>query len=264
MASSLSLPLVVWHGLSNPNITCITYSHSNIYTGQKDGHIWVYTFKDNFIQHKLLLVGHKKAVVALCVMQTESDCPSKVDILLSAAEDGEIIRWNALDGKCQAVNPNGFIGVPRALKVFSQISNHDIFCYGQANEITILNSTTLEVVRVWDGHSNWVTCMDFDEPDTNNPQLMTINMEGELNIWDYDSSKHDIHKAQSSRILDDTIRSPTFNLIKNKTSPKMFMVLTNKNVLIMAVNNGEFIPQFIIPSDPKTQWQNGDFFNKDH
>jgi hypothetical protein len=50
-----------------------------------------------------------------------------------------------LDGKCQAVNPNGFIGVPRALKVFSQISNHDIFCYGQANEITILNSTTLEV-----------------------------------------------------------------------------------------------------------------------
>ncbi|KAG1156532.1 hypothetical protein G6F37_007520 [Rhizopus arrhizus] len=264
MASSLSLPLVVWHGLSNPNITCITYSHSNIYTGQKDGHIWVYTFKDNFIQHKLLLVGHKKAVVALCVMQTESDCPSKVDILLSAAEDGEIIRWNALDGKCQAVNPNGFIGVPRALKVFSRISNHDIFCYGQANEITILNSTTLEVVRVWDGHSNWVTCMDFDEPDTNNPQLMTINMEGELNIWDYDSSKHDIHKAQSSRILDDTIRSPTFNLIKNKTSPRMFMVLTNKNVLIMAVNNGEFIPQFIIPSDPKTQWQNGDFFNKDH
>lgn len=57
-------------------------------------------------------------------------------------------------------------------------------------------------------------------------------MEGELNIWDYDSSKHDIHKAQSSRILDDTIRSPTFNLIKNKTSPKMFMVLTNKNVLV--------------------------------
>ncbi|KAG1455984.1 hypothetical protein G6F46_007924 [Rhizopus delemar] len=264
MASSLSLPLVVWHGLSNPNITCITYSHSNIYTGQKDGHIWVYTFKDNFIQHKLLLVGHKKAVVALCVMQTESDCPSKVDILLSAAEDGEIIRWNALDGKCQAVNPNGFIGVPRALKVFSQISNHDIFCYGQANEITILNSTTLEVFRVWDGHSNWVTCMDFDEPDTSNPRLMTINMEGELNIWDYDSSKHDIHKAQSSRILDDTIRSPIFNLIKNKTSPRMFMVLTNKNVLIMAVNDGDFIPQFIIPSDPKTQWQNGDFFDKDH
>jgi hypothetical protein len=26
-----------------------------------------------------------------------------------------------LDGKCQAVNPNGFIGVPRALKVFSQV-----------------------------------------------------------------------------------------------------------------------------------------------
>ncbi|EIE81812.1 hypothetical protein RO3G_06517 [Rhizopus delemar RA 99-880] len=32
----------------------------------------------------------------------------------------------------------------------------------------------------------------------------------------------------------------------------------------MAVNDGDFIPQFIIPSDPKTQWQNGDFFDKDH
>lgn len=50
MTSSVSLPLVVWHGFSNPNITCIAYSHPNIYAGQRDGHIWVYTIKDNSLQ----------------------------------------------------------------------------------------------------------------------------------------------------------------------------------------------------------------------
>jgi hypothetical protein len=33
----------------------------------------------------------------------------------------EIARWNASDGRCQAVNPTGFYGVPRLLKVFSQV-----------------------------------------------------------------------------------------------------------------------------------------------
>ncbi|KAG1451182.1 hypothetical protein G6F56_008152 [Rhizopus delemar] len=122
MASSVSLPLVVWHGLSNPDITCTTYSHSTIYAGQKDGHIWVYNLKNNStLEHKLLLIGHKKAVVALCITQIETDTSLNADVLISAAEDGEIIRWNATDGRCQAVNPNGFFGIPRALKVFPQI-----------------------------------------------------------------------------------------------------------------------------------------------
>jgi hypothetical protein len=46
MASSVSLPLVVWHNFSNPNTTCITTSYPNVYAGQKDGHIWVYTLSE--------------------------------------------------------------------------------------------------------------------------------------------------------------------------------------------------------------------------
>jgi hypothetical protein len=47
MASSVSLPLVVWHNFSNPNTTCITCSYPNVYAGQKDGHIWVYTLSEH-------------------------------------------------------------------------------------------------------------------------------------------------------------------------------------------------------------------------
>lgn len=60
----------------------------------------------------------------------------------------EIARWNASDGRCQAVNPTGFYGIPRLLKVFAQFSDRHVFCCGQANEITILNATTLEVKSV--------------------------------------------------------------------------------------------------------------------
>ncbi|KAI8333781.1 hypothetical protein EDC96DRAFT_17899 [Choanephora cucurbitarum] len=112
-----------------------------------------------------MLVGHKSPVVALCVLKAETDALSKSEnVLISASEDGEIARWSALDGRCQAVNPAGFHGVPRFLKVFPRFSEKHIFCCGQANEITILNASNLEVVRVWGGHSNWVTCLDFFDP----------------------------------------------------------------------------------------------------
>lgn len=177
----------------------------------------------------------------------------------------EIIRWNATDGRCQAVNPNGFFGIPRALKVFPQFSSQDIFCCGQANEISILDLTTLEVIRVWGGHSNWVTCMDFCEPSLDKSRLMTVNMEGCLDIWDFDSSNHVIYKVQSisNKILGDAICSPTLSLFRNRTSSRLFMILTSKNVLIMAIYNNEFIPQFIVPSDPETNWEGGGFFAED-
>jgi hypothetical protein len=33
----------------------------------------------------------------------------------------EIARWNTKDGRCQAVNPDGFFGTPTQLKVFAEV-----------------------------------------------------------------------------------------------------------------------------------------------
>ncbi|KAI8979974.1 hypothetical protein BDB01DRAFT_837012 [Pilobolus umbonatus] len=202
-------------------------------------------------------------------MKTETDALSKSeDVLISASEDGEITRWNASDGRCQAVNPNGFYGIPRLLKVFSQFSDKHIFCCGQSNEITILNATTLEVVRVWGGHSNWVTCMDFYDPDTDRLRLITLTIDGRLDIWDFDALKHIVYKDQSvpNRPLllkNTTSFDAAFNLIGNDSIPHMCMILTSKNVMFLALNNTEFVPQFVIPSEEGTSWAGGSFFGND-
>ncbi|KAI8637841.1 hypothetical protein BD408DRAFT_374442 [Parasitella parasitica] len=272
MASSVSLPLVVWHSFANPSATCITTSYPNVYAGQKDGHIWVYTLSEQdppTIQHKFLLAGHKSAIVALCLVKTETGALLKTeDVLISASEDGEIARWNASDGRCQAVNPTGFYGIPRLLKVFTQFSDKHIFCCGQANEITILNATTLEVVRVWGGHSNWVTCMDFYDPDAKRSRLLTVTIDGKLNIWDFDTTKHIIYKDQTApnrpSILSNTTSfDSAFNLIGNPLIPGMCMALTSKNVMILLMQNTVFVCQFIIPAEHLTSWAGGSFFGKD-
>ncbi|RUS17690.1 hypothetical protein BC937DRAFT_89609 [Endogone sp. FLAS-F59071] len=68
------------------------------------------SFRVKKLRHKLLLVGHKAPVVALCLTQTETDTLGKTeDILISASEDGEVIRWNVADGRCLATNANAFV-----------------------------------------------------------------------------------------------------------------------------------------------------------
>ncbi|GAN10288.1 conserved hypothetical protein [Mucor ambiguus] len=273
MASSVSLPLVVWHNFSNPNTTCITTSYPHVYAGQKDGHIWVYALSQEqdtpTLQHKFVLVGHKAAIVALCVLKTETDAFLKTeDVLISASEDGEIARWNASDGRCQAVNPTGFYGIPRLLKVFTQFSDRHIFCCGQANEITILNATTLEVVRVWGGHSNWVTCMDFHDPDTKRSRLLTVTIDGKLNLWDFDATKHIIYKDQTmpngpSIVSNTASFDSAFNLIGNASVPGMCMALTSKHIMVLLMQNTAFVSQFVIPAEAPTSWAGGSFFGKD-
>ncbi|KAI9258285.1 WD40-repeat-containing domain protein [Sporodiniella umbellata] len=236
MTSPISLPLVTWQSFCNPTVTCTVYSNSTLYTGQKDGHIWAYSLKDCFtLKHKMLLVGHKKAVVAMFITQMNIESSSLTEVLLSASEDGEIIRWNASDGKCQAVNYNGFLGIPRSIKVFPELSTQDVFCCGQANEISILNILTLEVVRVWGGHSSWVACMDFDDTNgASSPKLMTIDMEGGLDIWEFETKNHVVRKIQSisHRILRDAACFLTLGLLRSSSSPRLFMVLTSKNILV--------------------------------
>ena len=52
----------------------------------------VYTFIFQLYQHyrkqyKLLLVGHKKPIVALCILNTKVDSKAE-DVLISASDDG--------------------------------------------------------------------------------------------------------------------------------------------------------------------------------
>ncbi|KAL0073472.1 WD40-repeat-containing domain protein [Phycomyces blakesleeanus] len=273
MASSVSLPLVVWHGFSNPNTTCLISSYPNVYAGQKDGTILVYTFSKtnpSLLQHALVLIGHKTSVAALCIVKTETDAISdREDVLISASEDGEVARWNTSDGRCLTSNPNGFFGVPSQLKVFRQFSERYIFCCGQSNEICILNTTTLEVVRVWGSHPNWVTCTDFYDPVSRRGRLATLTMNGRLDVWDFDVSRQIVLKDQSavyqSLLVKDTndMFDVAFDLISNEKMPSLCMALTSRNVIIFALSGVEFIPHVTLAAKPETSWTGGAFCGPD-
>jgi hypothetical protein len=47
----------------------------------------------------------------------------------------EITRWNASDGRCQAVNHTGFYGIPRLLKVFTQVKEKQRTIYKQLKRL---------------------------------------------------------------------------------------------------------------------------------
>ncbi|KAG2219959.1 hypothetical protein INT45_002173 [Circinella minor] len=266
MTSPISWPLVVWHNYSNPITTCLTSNYPYIFAGQKDGHIWIYTLHNELIRHKLLLVGHKAPITALCVIHNSETKNGNNDILISAAEDGEIARWNISDGCCLGVNAKGFLGVPRQLKIFNQFRGRYIFCAGQSNEICILDSTSLEVVRIWGGHSSWVTCSDFYDIDAERGRLVTITMDGKLDIWDFDPSRQAIFKDRTpvdqSQLVkeDDKIPDIAINISSNSSFPGLCMATTRRNVVIFVLRNNRFVPEITLPAKENTCWIDAEFY----
>lgn len=111
---------------------------------------------------------------------------------------------------------------------------------------------------MWGGHSNWVTCMDFYDPgnkeryepplrriliymffvvDIKRSRLLTVTIDGRLDIWDFDATKHIIYKDQSvpnrPLILNNTTSfDSAFNLVENKDMPGICMTLTSQNMMV--------------------------------
>ncbi|KAI8080052.1 uncharacterized protein BX664DRAFT_286560 [Halteromyces radiatus] len=289
-SASLYLPLVSWHQYTNVNTTTTTllYHHAHVYAGQKDGHIWVYTLdkQTSSLRHKYLLTGHKAAITALYIFNS-TDTPyatnnnGNQDILVSADETGEIARWDTTDGRCQVVNPHGFFGCPTQLKVFDTLSNHYIFCCGQSNEICILNTTTLEVVRVWGGHTNWVTCTSFYDPYEKRIRLMTATMTGQLDIWDMDIKNVALYKEKkfiknqpssssnqdnATTMLKDALLDSVINLISHPFTG-LFLMITRKSAIVFTLNGeNDFIPHFTLPaslSEEQVEWVGGEWVGHD-
>ncbi|KAI8142674.1 hypothetical protein BJV82DRAFT_613847 [Fennellomyces sp. T-0311] len=269
MTSAIAWPLVVWHNFSNPITTCLTSSYPNVFAGQKDGHIWIYTLHNDRVRHKLLLTGHKAAIAALCVIKAESKTGDVLstsdDILISAAEDGEIARWSISDGRCLGVNAKGFLGVPRQLKTFSQFKDRYLFCSGQSNEICILNSATLEVVRIWGSHSSWVMCSDFYDSVAQRGRLVTITMDGKLDIWDFDPSRQAIFKERAAvnqpQLIKETEGAPdiAIDIVSSASFPGLCMAVTRRNVVIFYLHNDRFVPEITLPAEQGTSWTGAEF-----
>ncbi|KAI1297776.1 hypothetical protein EDD11_006982 [Mortierella claussenii] len=180
-SAALSIPIAFWSkGVCAATISVSCACADYVVTGLDDGLIWV--LRGDTTSHNTsstgqvaghdtptlgpntLLIGHNARVTALETMLVEGDNNAAPEwILISASEDGEVKKWNLADGRCLQSNSDAFIGVPSYLGVFWTVEKSGsgpkfIVCAGASNEACILDSTSLEVVRVWGGHLDWVYC----------------------------------------------------------------------------------------------------------
>lgn len=73
--------------------------------------------------------------------------------------------------------------------------------------------------------------------DTNRSRLLTVTIDGRLDIWDFDATKHIIYKDQSAPnrplLLNNTTSfDSAFNLVGNKEMSGICMTLTSKNIMV--------------------------------
>ncbi|CAO3669477.1 unnamed protein product [Umbelopsis ramanniana] len=273
MASSLVVPIAVWHNFPNLHTTCLISRWPHVFAGQNDGTIWVFSLSasDNGafeLSYKLLLLGHGTRVVAMCLATTETDSVSRTDdVLISASEDGQIIRWNAADGRCLAANSQGFFGIPRSLHVRSNVTNDEphkfVFCCGFENEITIMDANTLKVVRVWGGHEDWVTCTMFHDSETNNIRLLTYVQDGNMAIWDFDKEKKVISKEHKYDNLSLAgLEGNIISLRNHPTQPDVFLAISTKTAIIFKLSKSEAVPHISLKTEGDSQFSNGGFIGE--
>jgi hypothetical protein len=73
--------------------------------------------------------------------------------------------------------------------------------------------------------------------DTKRSRLLTVTIDGRLDIWDFDATKHIIYKDKTvpnkPLLLNNTALSDSaFNLVGNPLVPGMCMTLTSKNIMV--------------------------------
>ncbi|KAG0049841.1 hypothetical protein BGZ83_005334 [Gryganskiella cystojenkinii] len=121
----------------------------------------------------------------------------------------EVKKWNLADGRCLQSNPDAFIGVPTYLGVFTTMEKSGsgskfIICAGMSLEACILDSTSLEVVRVWGGHLDWVYCTSVPCDGQHQSRILSVSSDCKLSLWIFDTSSLAVVKSKVFEICSKT------------------------------------------------------------
>ncbi|OZJ06908.1 hypothetical protein BZG36_00016 [Bifiguratus adelaidae] len=204
---------------------------------------------------KMVLLGHKNPISALLVIHLGGDAvDAGGDTLVTASEDGTIMSWNVADGRCIAVNECGFIGSPRKLSLPSskQYDHQYVLCSGRANEIAVLNSKSLEVLRIWGGHPDWIVVTELNGEDTSaEDTLLTLAENGSLNIWHFNEETMDL-TMEREFVANLPIQGEVLDLIKCNGKPHHCLALTSQEAIFFSVNGKAMFNIQNIPVDEDT------------
>ncbi|GET66980.1 WD40 repeat-like protein [Rhizophagus irregularis] len=269
-SSSLIVPLAFWVNLPTAPITTVAYKEGHIVTGLEDGHIWIYRCIIDEqgapqLQHKILCLGHKSSITALTIIEGQTDgCAGNDYVLISASKDGDVNKWCLLDGRCLTSISKAFCGIIKSLKPLAEYSQPAKFllCSGFSNEITILNCTTLELVRIWGGHNDWVACTPFYDSDARQIRLLTSNFNGILKIWAFDESNH-INKEYDNVGLLEAQGDKILELISNPYDIGVILAITRSYAITFTIRRGKMVNfQRIRTSKEGIYWASGAFLSK--
>ncbi|KAF9128820.1 WD repeat-containing protein 7 [Mortierella sp. 14UC] len=251
-SASLSIPIAFWsQNAPTATISATLACEGYVVAGLEEGHIWVFKATCGptnaqppaagpptdvvSLEPYTLLVGHSSRITALQSMHVEGDTKATCEwILISASEDGEVKKWNLVDGRCLQSNPYAFIGVPTYLGVINTVEKTAsgpkfILCAGLSNEACILDSTSLEVVRVWGGHQDWVYCTVLPGDDQHQSRILSVSADCKLSLWIFDTASLAVVKSKVYEICSKT-SDCIVSLVARHQDSSWAMLVTRSNV----------------------------------
>ncbi|KAI9092699.1 hypothetical protein DFS34DRAFT_287308 [Phlyctochytrium arcticum] len=212
--TSLILPVASW--LSSPFATACEISTvvsaedgKTIVLGTNSGIVW--TFRRNQAgqwQPKVMLCGHKSQVTAITLGKIEVEgVASGENIIFTASEDGEVIMWDLFDGRCLQANAEAFAGTITGVKMTT--SGKYVICTGYSSNQSILDASSLHVVKTINPFSNWVVSLCL-YPTENKyvDRVVAATVNGDIHVVAFDEqslafSPEARHKLEAHAVLPD-------------------------------------------------------------
>ncbi|KAJ2998744.1 hypothetical protein HDV02_004091 [Globomyces sp. JEL0801] len=152
---SITIPKAIWQSAPDSRITCIisTKEGNRVIAGMSNGTICIFK-RDPQTREQLIpdvyCIGPASTIVSLLSYQIElEDSDSSDNAIVSITATGDICLWHIYDGQCLQTRHERNDGVKGILQGVQIHSCGALVCYGECNNLVILDGATLELHLIW-------------------------------------------------------------------------------------------------------------------
>ncbi|KAJ3322647.1 hypothetical protein HDV06_002861 [Boothiomyces sp. JEL0866] len=227
--ASLTIPKASWQAPPNSRITSATSSKEGdrIVTGMSDGSIIIYKWKDENISPDIYCIGPPSSVTSMLCYQIELEEASGLDnALISITETGDITLWHLLDGQClqnRQAKDEAVQGLIQGIH-----SSGSLVCYGECNNLVILDGATLEVINSFDLFGTWIVAASIRTTEKkDSDSMLLLDADGTIHSMTLDTTAMQCVKNAKipSFQLPSHIMGNTIDLQINKYDNNIYFVL---------------------------------------
>ncbi|KAH6566901.1 hypothetical protein BASA50_002582 [Batrachochytrium salamandrivorans] len=243
--SSLVVPIACWQTPPQAELTCVVATDDGQYvvSGSKCGTIIIYTFgseESKFHQQlspRSVSIGHSDSITVLQLCRIEIDAiAAQQNIVISGSRDGEIAMWSLDDGRCLQCNPTAMTVQPTSIQMSS--SRKYLFCQGIGSVITILDASTLEVVKKFTIYpEQWVSAMSVYPTESKGiEQVLVVTFDGWLHQLMFNQDTMKITTDSNPQQLHTNTKNAAFDLQHNRFDKNVLGILHPKSCTVFRLN----------------------------